>query len=100
MVGFWLPGYVNSQLAIFMSGLPLDLTPSRKPGCGNDIFDFDALKEKNDMASGCFSTYDDRLPLCALSLRSWMRRMLEHTVSRNLVSCDTMTEVTDVSEAK
>ena len=37
-VGTWFTGYVYVQFAIFINGLPFDLTPSINPGCGNCIF--------------------------------------------------------------
>ena len=83
------------QFAIFINGLPLDLTPSIKPGCGNCIFhpvaDFNS---KNCFALGFLATYSVKLPLNCFNFKLSMAMMLSHTRSSKPVSCETMIHVT------
>mmetsp|Transcript_37333 Transcript_37333/g.92305 ORF Transcript_37333/g.92305 Transcript_37333/m.92305 type:complete len:314 (+) Transcript_37333:1165-2106(+) len=94
-VGSGFTGYLYVHPIIFISGLPLDLTPSMYPGCGkritNPVEDFSSKKL---FALGFLATYAVRLPRNCLSLSVSMAMMLLHTRSSSPLSWLTMMHVT------
>merc|ERR1712159_407340 len=98
MVTLSLRGYLKDTSTTLMRALPLDLTPSIGPGFGRwdlSLFDFSS---KYALASGLTFTKAARLPLKQLNLRSAISRMWLHTSFSNPESCETMMQVTFVSD--
>jgi len=91
-------GYLKDTSTTLMRALPLDLTPSIGPGFGKWNFNLFDFSSKYARASGRTLTKAARLPLKQDSFKSAISRMWLHTSLRRPESCETIIQVTFVSD--